>query len=179
MFSSKGKRKLWTLSLFFSISPVLKPFLFWGKSKDFLKLWPHIGFLYDWLAFQSLTYLCTTIFLLIFRKREEMFHSYALNLKPVDVTLDSRIEYLFLAVVQNGLWYSCSQPLSNFPALTHLNYDILCIASFTSMLWNKRAGRAAISSCSHSAWMPNAYTVTPINWARRKWFREKWREYIF
>lgn len=63
-----------------------------------------------------------------------MFYSYGLNLMiPVDVTLDSRIKCLLLAVVQNGLWCSCSQPLSNISELTHLNYDILCIASFTSM----------------------------------------------
>lgn len=164
MFSLQKDKMLFP---FLSISPVLClffSFLTFQRPRTLLKLWAHIDF-YDWLALQSPAYFCKPVVCLHWRQRGEMFLQLCLELDGTSRCHSGQQDRvsLFLALVQNGLWYFCSQPLSNISTLTHLNYDILCIASFTSMLWNKRAGRSAISSRSHSAGMPNAYTVTPIN----------------
>lgn len=163
MFSlqkDKEKYDIIPISLHLTCS---KPFFFFQRPRTFLMLQAHINF-YDWLSFQSPAYLCTTISLLIFMAKGRNVLQLCLELDDTSRCHSGQQDkvYLFLALVQNGLWYSCSQPLWNISALTHLNYDILCIASFTSMLWNKRPGRTAISSRSHSAGMPNAYTVKPI-----------------
>lgn len=91
VLSSKRKRKSVTLTLFLSISSVLRFYLCQWEG-TFLKLWAHIGFFCDGLAFQSPTYFCTITSCLCLRKRGEMLYSYVLNLViPVDVTLDSRM----------------------------------------------------------------------------------------
>lgn len=169
MLSKKEKKErencyIILVSLHFTCS---KTFSFLGH-KDFRKLWAHMSFLFDWLFFFFLQFpadLCKNAFPAYTEEKGQNVSQLCVELDDTSRCHSGQQDRvpLFLAVAQNGLWYSCSQPLSHISGLTRLNYDILCIACFTSRLWNKRAGRAAISPHSHSASMPNAYTVTPIN----------------